>query len=54
MRVRCTAQAMSLMLPKNTPRRQLPDDTTLESRMDCMKVCVRSVMLEPTRRTPAG
>ena len=29
---------MSLMLPKNTPRRQLPDEATLESRMDCMKV----------------
>ena len=26
------------MLPKNTSRRQLPDETTLESRMDCMKV----------------
>ena len=25
------------MLPKNV-RRQLPDETTLESRMDCMKV----------------
>ena len=34
----CPAQAMGLMLPKNTPRRQLPDETTLESRMDCMKV----------------
>ena len=31
-------QAMGLMLPKNTPRRQLPDEATLESRMDCMKV----------------
>ena len=31
-------QAMSLMLPKNVSRRQLPDETTLESRMDCMKV----------------
>ena len=33
-----SVQAMSLMLPKNTPRRQLPDEATLESRMDCMKV----------------
>ena len=30
-------QAMSLMLPKNVSRR-LPDDNTLESRMDCLKV----------------
>lgn len=35
---RWLAQAMGLMLPKNTPRRQLPDEATLESRMDCMKV----------------
>ena len=32
------AQAMSLMLPKNVGRRQIPDASTLESRMDCMKV----------------
>ena len=31
-------QAMSLMLPKNVSRRQLPDESTLESRMDCMKI----------------
>jgi hypothetical protein len=31
-------QAMSLMLPKNTPRRQIPDANTLESKMDCMKI----------------
>ena len=31
-------QAMSLMLPKNLPRRQLPDAATLESRMDCMRL----------------
>ena len=30
-------QAMSLMLPKNVSRR-LPDDNTLESRMNCLKV----------------
>ena len=28
---------MSLMLPKNVSRR-LPDDNTLESRMNCLKV----------------
>ena len=37
------AQAMSLMLPKNLPRRergqqQLPNAETLESRMDCMRI----------------
>ncbi|CAL5229307.1 g12609 [Coccomyxa viridis] len=37
-RQRLNLSAMSLMLPKNTPRRQLPDEATLESRMDCMKV----------------
>lgn len=26
------------MLPKNVGRRQLPDASTLESRMDCMKI----------------
>ncbi len=33
-------QAMSLMLPKNIPRRdqQLPNAETLESRMDCMRI----------------
>lgn len=31
-------QAMSLMLPKNVSRRQLPDEATLDSRMDCLKI----------------
>ena len=29
---------MALMLPKNVGRRQIPDASTLESRMDCMKI----------------
>lgn len=32
------AQAMSLMLPKDVGRRQIPDAATLESRMDCMRI----------------
>lgn len=34
----CLEQAMGLMLPKNVPRRQIPDAYTLESKMDCMKI----------------
>ncbi|CAL8464951.1 g4486 [Coccomyxa elongata] len=37
-RQRLNLQAMSLMLPKNVGRRQIPDASTLESRMDCMKI----------------
>lgn len=37
-RIMAAAQAMSLMLPKNVSRRQLPDEATLESRMDCMRL----------------
>lgn len=37
--MRCKlSQAMSLMLPKNVGRRQIPDASTLESKMDCMKI----------------